>query len=220
MTYLAWATAYEGSSDRTYFEVLIPRILTDIALRDGLRPVQVPEAAAVQLGSRGRAVEQVAAEICRHADAFHLAFVHADTGGRAIQRTLDARSQSYCARAHDLCGWPLARCVTVRPRHETEAWVLADVDAILEALGYTGSAAELGLPTDPLAAEALPDPKATLEHAVRTATPRRRRSDATQIFAVVAQTQSLDRLRRAESFQHFESQIRVALQTLGVLAET
>lgn len=218
MTYLSWATAYEGSSDRTYFEVLIPRILADIALKDGLRPVQVPEAAAVQLAARGRAVELVAAEICRNAAAFHLAFVHADTGGRAVQRTLDQRSKTYCERAHELCEWPPARCVTVQPRHETEAWVLADADAIRVALGFAGSAAELGLPTDGLAAEALPDPKATLENAVRIATPRRRRSNATQIFAAVAQAQSLDQLRRARSFQEFEAQIRMALQTLGVLA--
>jgi len=218
VTYISWATAYEGATDRAYYEVLLPRVLTDISLREGARPVQIPEAAAVQLSLSGRAVEDVASEICKHAKAFHIAFIHADVGGRGVRQTLAQRSQSYCERANELCEWPPERCVTITPNRETEAWVLADVEAVLDALGYAGNAIELGLPETAAAAEALPDPKSVLENAVRLATPRRRRSAPSQIFSAVAQVQSLDRLRGSASFNHFEARVRGALASLGVMA--
>lgn len=218
MTYISWATAYEGATDRAYYEVLLPRILTDISLREGTRSVQIPESAAVQLSLSGRAVEEVAGEICKNAQAFHIAFIHADIGGRGVRQSLAQRSQSYCDRANELCAWPQERCVTITPNRETEAWVLADVEAVLDALGYAGSATELGLSATAAAAEALPDPKSVLENAVRLATPRRRRSAPSQIFSAVAQAQSLDRLRGAESFRLFETRVRGALASLGVMA--
>jgi hypothetical protein len=78
----------------------------------------------------------VAREACKAADAFFFIFIHADTGGRDLAAGISARSRSYCEAMRELCGWPATRCIVISPRHETEAWILADAEAITATLGY------------------------------------------------------------------------------------
>lgn len=115
-----------------------------------------------------------------------------------------------------MCAFPPSRCVTLTPRHMMEAWALADPDAVLRALGYRGSAADIGLPRDGREAEGLADPKATLDLAVRRVTNNRRRRGHT-LLPAIAQRQTMDALRQAPSFRDFESQLQAALRTLGTL---
>ena len=149
----------EGPSDYSYFEVLLPRVMESTVLRLGRLPVDVPERPATRLGGRGRTVEAVAAEACSRLDAFHIVFVHADTGGRGQVATVDHRSRAYCEKMHELCELRSERCVLLRPASMTEAWALADPQAVLDTLGYRGTPSELGLRADAEQAEAHPDPR-------------------------------------------------------------
>nr|QQZ49751.1 DUF4276 family protein [Phenylobacterium glaciei] len=139
------------------------------------------------------------------------------TPGRALERGIEQRSTAYCEEMRRLCEWPTDRCIVIAPRHETEAWILADPAAITATLGYTGTAASIGLPASPAAAERLPDPKATLQQAVAQVRGRRRPIDLAQIFPAIAQRQSFAELRRSASFRAFEERVRVALNDLGCL---
>ena len=103
--YLAYALFCEGPSDYSYFEVLLPRVIESTVLRGGRVTVDVPERPAVRLGTRGRTVDEVAAEACGRRDAFHVVFVHADTGGRGQRATVGHRSRAYCGKMHELCEW-------------------------------------------------------------------------------------------------------------------
>ena len=215
--YLAYALFCEGPSDFAYFEVLIPRLIDAIVSDLGILPVDRPDTPTLRLGQPDRTVESVAMEACRAKDAIHLAFIHADTGGRNQEGAVDARSTAYCRKMHEICDFPQPRCVLLRPRHETEAWVLADPNAVLEALGYRGPAADLGLPDNPGEAERYQDPKSCLDSALRRVTnnPRRR---ARTLLPAIAQRQSIAELRRSASFSDFESRLETALQDLGILA--
>jgi Domain of unknown function (DUF4276) len=213
MTYVSWAALYEGATDQAYFELLIPRVMEDIITKHGARHSTIPPAPAVKL-QRG-AVEKVAREACRARDAFHLVFIHADAGGRALEADLEDRSVRYCDAMHALCTWPPVRCITISPRHETEAWILADPRAVIEALGYLGSPASIGLPGNANQAERLGDPKSVLAAAVTQVRGRRRPFDANQIFPAIAQRQALANLRQARSFAAFETSLLAALADLG-----
>lgn len=215
MSYIGWTSFYEGSSDRSYFDVLLPRLMEEIIAWSGTRQVIIPGAPVVMLGQRGRTIQAVATEICEAADAYHLVFIHADTGGRNLRRTLPARSSAYCEAAGVICNWPPSRCITVEPAHETEAWVLADPDAVLGALGYNGRASDLGLPTHAAAAEALPDPKQALAAAVRQVRGPRLARGADQLLPAIARAQSFEALRRSVSFRAFEARLFLALENLG-----
>ena len=215
--YLAYALFCEGPSDFAYFEVLIPRLIDAIVSDLGILPVDRPDTPTLRLGQPDRTVESVAMEACRAKDAIHLAFIHADTGGRSQEGVVDARSTAYCRKMHEICDFPQPRCVLLRPRHETDAWVLADPTAVLEALGYRGSAADLGLPDNPGEAERYQNPKSCLDSALRRVTNNPRRQART-LLPAIAQRQSIAELRRSASFSDFESRLETALQDLGILA--
>jgi hypothetical protein len=213
MTYLCWAALYEGATDQAYFELLIPRVMEEIVMRHGTRHSTIPPAPSIRL-HRGT-IDVVAREACAARDAFHLVFIHADTGGRALEAGLETRSIRYCEAMHEECGYPAVRCITLSPRHETEAWMLADPQAVTGALGYLGSPALIGLPSDASQAERLSDPKAALAAAMSLVRGRRRRADVTQIVPAIAQRQSLNKLRRSRSFSAFEADLLAALADLG-----
>ena len=190
--YLAYALFCEGPSDYSYFEVLIPRVIESIVLKVGRVTVDVPERPTVHLGKRGRAVDEVAAEACDRREAFHIVFVHADTGGRGQLAKVGYRSSAYCEKMHELCELRSERCVLLRPASMTESWALADPQAVLETLGYRGTPSELGLPADAEQAEDHPNPKTCLDSALRTVRgPRRSRGDS--LLPAIAQRQSIGR---------------------------
>lgn len=218
MIYLAWAGFYEGSSDRSYYDVLLPRIMEEITLAEAIQQVTIATTPVVQLGRNGRDVDDVAREICDNKAQIHLCFVHADTGGRGLAKRLTERSSAYCQAVRKLCGWDPVRCVVLAPRHETEAWVLADPKAVIAALDYTGTPDSINLPANGAAAEALPDPKMVLDAATTEVLGRRRRHSGSQLFTAIAQPQTLSALRQCVSFRTFESKLRLALASLGCIA--
>lgn len=217
MIYVGWAALYEGETDSHYFNALIPRVMTDLVLQNNAQASIIPETPAVRL-SRGT-VEQVAAEACRAGDAFHLVFIHADSGGRNTEASLSSRGDAYCEAMHRRCAWDPVRCVTVTPRHETEAWMLADPSAVVQSLGSRAALDVLGLPNDATQAERLIDPKSVLLNAIQIVTGRRRRhpNDLQFLYSSIAERQSLASLRRSPSFNGFESRLSKALASIGCL---
>ena len=213
MTYVSWAALYEGTSDEAYFGVLLPRLMDALILERGRRLATIPIVPSIVF-QRG-APDRVAIEACEARDAFHLVFMHADTGGRAQAERAVLRDDAYCEMMQRQCEWNPRRCVLIAPRHETEAWILCDSDAVLGALGYRGQPEAVGLPRNAREAERLPDPKAVLNDAIDQVRGRRRRSSAVLLFPAIAQRQSLDRLRESHSFVDFETRLIGALADLG-----
>ena len=216
MTYICWAALYEGATDRVYFDVLLPRAMEDITLKIGSHPCVVPPNPAVVL--KRDTTEKVAKEACAAKDAFHIVFIHSDDGGRELQANLKARTCSYCDAMYKACDLPIERCVIIAPRHEVEAWLLSDPFAVTAALGYNGTPASLGLPTNVSEAEKLVDPKKILADAVQQVRGARRELNTTQLYPAIAQRQSLDRLRGSMSFRKFEAGLKNALVHLGCVA--
>lgn len=113
------------------------------------------------------------------------------------------------------CEWPPARCIVIAPRKETEAWILADGVAVTSALGYSGLPTSIGLPVTAAAAEQLADPKAALRDAMQIVRGRRRTINVDDLFTAIALRQSLDALRRTNSFTAFEKDLYLALADIG-----
>jgi Domain of unknown function (DUF4276) len=216
MTYVSWGVLYEGPTDQVYFDVLIPRLMEDIVLSSGIRTSTIPSAPAVVL-TRGT-IEQVVKEACEARDAFHLCFIHSDTGGRNLEGMLEHRSTAYCERMHALCNWPPVRCIVIAPRKETEAWILADGSAVTSALGYSDTPTSIGLPATAAQAERVADPKATLKQAMQRVRGRRRPVSESDLFPAIAQRQSFSELRRTRSFRQFEQKLILGMADLGCVA--
>lgn len=218
MIYLSWAAMHEGTTDHAYFDVIIPQLMEDLVRRRGTCEATVPQVAAVEFGKSGRSVKEVASDICHERESFHIVFIHADTGGRALEAGMAHRSEDYRDAAFKLCGFPLERCVIIAPRHETEAWVLADRDAVGGALGYRGDLTALGLPASAQDAERLVDPKATLNSVIIAVRGRRNSPNVQQLLPAIAQRQDIEKLRGAASFRAFEEALTRAMENLGCIS--
>lgn len=216
MTYVSWGVVYEGPTDQAYFDVLIPRLMEELIAQNPLRNSVVPASPAVRL-PRGP-IEEVARRICRERDAYHLVFIHADTGGRGLEVAAQALAEAYKQALRDECGWPIDRCIVISPRHETEAWLLSDPQAVADVLGYRGALDAIGLPLNARAAERVVDPKALLREVSDRVRGRRRPMNSSLMFPAIAQRQNLALLRRSESFRGYEAQVTGALRSLGCIA--
>ena len=214
--YLSYAMFCEGNSDRDFLGILVPRVIETLIMSEGQISVDVA-AQPIEIPYTSRRVEDVAKAACNAREAFYLFFVHADTGGRALDAALQNRSGAYCEEMRRLCAWPCDRCVVIAPRRETEAWVMLDHAAVAEALGFNGSLANHGMPRNAQECERLEDPKAQLDSVIRSVTGRRRRGSAIDLFPAIAGRLSIDVLRTAQSFTTFENRLRLALQSLGCL---
>lgn len=215
--YLSVALFAEGTTDYEYLEPIIIRSIEDIGGREGRRTIDLSQT-VIRLSHDARDIESVAREICAGMEdppPFHIAFVHADTGGRSVAESLARRSNAFCEAAHRVCSWRCDRCVIVAPRHEIEAWVIADPHAVAATLGIT-RVEQLGLPADARSAERLVDPKAALNRALaRVGRHKGRRIQ--DLYPSIAQRQDLERLRASQSFSAFEAALRTALRSFDLI---
>lgn len=210
MTYLVPAFWGEGPSDARFLEPLLLRLLQD-CLREAhvLVEVQTP---FVLLRPRSREAIIDAVQVERA--SIDLLFLHADGKGQpaeALRRHIDPIRNSL---ANGAAGGP--RCVAVVPVHETEAWALADGDALRHVLGTTRTDEELELP--PRAEiERLRDPKTVLDAICARARGRQGRPRSSLPFAALGERVGLPALRRLVAFQRTETELRAALRDLACL---
>ncbi len=218
MRYLSVALYAEGPSDVEFLRPVLHRLCMECAaqspenveLSDILALDDLPE-------HRGFARdERIVQAALAAAGAWVVLFIHADAdrderaareeriepARRRLQAAFDARHQS----------------VGVVPVRMTEAWALADPDALRAAFGSTASDDWLGL-ADAVAhgADRLADPKRTLDAAFRVARPRRRLLSVVPYLGRIGESASLACLRRLPAFRQLDADLRDALRTLAIL---
>src|ERR1700722_8552196 len=139
--------------------------------------------------------ERVQTAIAEDLTCFDLVFAHNDHNER---KKLDHLRKQLLVPAD-------SRLIGLVPVRETEAWMLADLDA-LRARG--GGVDVSGLPTSPGGVEQLPDPKATLSKALG----RRASND---VFEFLGLNVSLARLAQVPAYQLFLQDLTTALKELN-----
>lgn len=218
MRWLGTALYAEGPTDVRFLQPLLQRACTQLCLTGCNEPVEVSDVLDLQSSpsTRGQARAQRIVAAAREArDAWSILFIHADADtdpDRAIEERVEP------ARALLQAEWG-AHSVAVVPVKMTEAWVLADVQALKNAFGTTRTEHELGL-ADAVAhgPDRLNDPKATLEDACRRSRGKRRSSTVAAYFGLIGETASIDQLRKLLAYSRMEAELRLALRTLGFLS--
>ena len=221
MRYLTFALYTEGRSDHRFLRPLIRRAADDLVRRFGRDPVEIPEEfidllPRNQMG-RSRA-ERIASAVQKDASAIIVLFVHADGGSDAQQ----AMSNGILP-AFKLIGERLGRQapaqVPVVPVRETEAWAVADPEAIRASFGITILPKVTGLPVEPAEVERVADPKRLLADLARSITGRRRRTKLGSLpwLADLGERVSLARLRDVPAYSEFETHLRRALAEVGCI---
>lgn len=220
MKQLIIAFSPEGPTDIRFLSEIIRR--TAIALlsssqakgeADVLAPFPIPR----EKGSAASVLLQLA----RDAYGFHCLIIHADADHNTQTPALNERilpGKQLVSRetSSNVC----QIVIPLIPVHMTEAWMLADSDALLQATGTPLSASQLNLP-DANGAERKARPKEFLEDFLRSSQAhlgrKRDRIDLTDLYALLSDSISFERLNLLPSYRQFKADFAVALTDLGFL---
>lgn len=222
MPYLGLALFAEGGSDHHFLRPLLRRATESACLLDGSAPVELGDVLELhsprELTGEDRAT-RIAAAAREARGAWHLLFVHTDAGGDP-EKARRERIDPAAALVHGDQLFGNSRVVGVLPVRETEAWALADGDAVRFAFGTNRSNEDLGLVRRPRDVERVLDPKAMLQEAYRKAVGRPRRASRTSpgFLDIIGERASLDVLREVPSYALFEDALRQALRHLRVIS--
>jgi hypothetical protein len=118
---------------------------------------------------------------------------------------------------HAECELDAFRCICLTPKHETEAWILADGQAVLGSVGVEGNPLAYGLPASPQEAERLADPKRALNDALDAMNVRPRSRNLDLLFPTIANRQRLSELYRAQTIRDFRDRVHTSLIAAGFL---
>ena len=111
--------------------------------------------------------------------------------------------------------------VPVIPVYMTEAWMLSDINLLIEEIGADPEVARLVLPSRVNQIERIADPKSTIVEAIRRAysyKPKKwSKPDISQLYLPLSQKISLDTLKRLSSYMRFYNSCRKSLESMGYI---
>ncbi|WP_398309146.1 hypothetical protein [Zoogloea sp.] len=219
MKYLGLALYAEGPTDYYFLRPLLQRLCEDLCANEALGSVDVSEVLALNHPTSTDAAPRdqrilAAAKLAR--GSWRIVFVHAD--GANDPRTARQEQVEPSLKLLSDTFEDEGIGVAVVPVRETEAWAIADGDAIRAVFGSDLSDRDLGLPVRRVL-EAVADPKAILSDAFYATNPtgRRRKQGTSPYLNSLAETISLSHLRELDAFCTLESDLKTALQKLRIL---
>lgn len=220
MHYLGLALYAEGANDYRFLCPLLLRLCEDVCAQATQR-VDIGDVLALSDPSDevgAPRAERIAKSAIDASSAWNLLFVHADADSDAEAAFRD-RVLPGLELVRD-AGIGRVEGIAVVPVRETEAWTLADGDALRAVLGTTLGDQDLGIGFRGRALERVTDPKQMLNIAFAAAQPRGRRSrvGVSHLLNALGEQVALNRLRDLPSFAKVESELRSALRRMQILA--
>lgn len=220
MRYLGLALYAEGPRDYHFLEPLLHRVCAQICVAESPHVVEVSDVRGLDHPSDLRDAPRhtrVVAAAKEGFGAWQLLFVHADGAGdpNGARENLVAPA----IRALQAEFGETGIGVAVIPVRESEAWALADGNALRSVLGTTLSDDELGLPVGAAGIESDADPKATLDRAFKATNPTRLRGrlGTSPYLKALGGQIDLARLEALPAFALLQRDIRGALGRLNIL---
>ncbi|HHA2765405.1 TPA: hypothetical protein ACOEQU_003802 [Stenotrophomonas maltophilia] len=214
MNYLGLALYAEGSTDYYFLQPLLRRLSEDVMALRGRAPAEVSDVLGVdhpESAREERRDERIRAAAAASHGSWNIFFIHADGSGDAERAKREQADPGILALQPE-------HGVAVIPVKETEAWAMADGEALRKAFGCTLSDVELGVPPQAADVQKIADPKKSLEEALGSARGGARRKRAiSQYLGTIGETVSMERLRQVPSFAATEQELVIALQKLGLI---
>lgn len=219
MRYLGLALFAEGRTDHSFLVPLLRRLTDEVCRRRVTEPVEVSN--VLSLTSRSPSSEESRVDRILEAarlawPQWHILFVHADANGdakRSRSERVEPGLRALRQQFEDHQGFG----VGVVPVRMTEAWLLADGDALRGALGFKLTDEELGVPVSPKDVESFSDPKSVFTSACRQHR-RSRGPHPTVYLPRLGETASLEILAEVPAFRRLQDDLVEALRDLRILS--
>ncbi|MDW3846465.1 DUF4276 family protein [Micromonospora sp. BRA006-A] len=205
MRYLTSALVSEGVTDDQFLPRLLARALTEICQVEFEDTVEVADVQPLRERRGPCSVADVVSLVEKNPASFSLVFFHHDQGANP-----ERVAAEWLQPLRDLWGDRAEQLIAVVPVRETEAWLLADGDALRSALGVRWSDAEMGLPEQPRRVESIADPKKVLNNIMD-----RISRSTTDHFGQLGELVSLAKLDGVPAYRQWWSDTRDTLIRLG-----
>jgi hypothetical protein len=210
----------EGETDERFLLNLIPRILEEIiAERNGfldvfpLFTIKVPK-----IGDRAKEIKMAA----QNAEGCTILIIHSDA---------DDETDKYAFQERIKPGFELVKqadeevlcknLVAVIPVQMTEAWMLADKEALQEELGTDKTFQELSLTFSLKQTEKIADPKSKIQEIIRIAfkdyPTRRKKFNIGSLYSPLGQKVNLKILEQLPSYLKFKENLANTLINMNYL---
>ncbi|HEU5230856.1 MAG TPA: DUF4276 family protein, partial [Ktedonobacteraceae bacterium] len=219
MKNVAVALYAEGPTDQLFLPEVIHRTVKQNLNRSGQQSIDVKPVDPISFSKTGMKQDECILQAARRAANYNILIVHADADHRTEEKALKERfNPGYLlvqqAQEH------VCRCVLpIVPVRMTEAWMLADPEALRAALGTSKNAQELGLPLKAKLVENDSDPKQTLKMIVgkaNTHRSRQRHLEVTTLYTLLGRTIDLSRLSNVPAYQRFVHALVNAFRTINL----
>lgn len=221
MTQLFVGLIAEGTTDVRFLRLIIDKLLFELQWECHK---QVEFFSLEEVSAQGDTfVEKMldAARVAWQERGMEILFIHADSDNRTEDAVWHNKFQPLFQA---LEGTPddeyCPQVVPTIPVQMIESWMLADKELFKRLINAKDKQdAQLGIEKDP---EQYSDPKQTIVEAIRKASegkPRKRRDEVTisDLYDMLGNSLSLDKLRQIPSFSRFEGRVKEALRSLGLM---
>lgn len=220
MKNVALALYAEGPTDQLFLPEVIRRTAKQNLNQSGHQYIDVKPVDPISFSKSGMKRDECILQAARRAANYNILIIHADADYRTAERALKERfypGYSLVQQAQeDVC-----RCVIpIVPVQMTEAWMLADPEALRTALGTSKKAQELGLPQKAKLVEADSDPKQTLKMIVGKANTHRTRQrfvEVNSIYTLLGRKVDLLRLGDVPAYQRFMQDLVNAFRIINLI---
>ena len=218
MKNLVMALFAEGSTDDQFLGIIAQRTAEHILNQHSTEIVDVLDPQPVRRRSASKRAEQIL-HAAQDVHGYHLLLVHADADAPTQDGARSERIEPGVQRVEQAINQGEHVCdtlVPVIPIRMTEAWMLADPDALINIIGTRSSPADLGVSHRPHEVERISDPKSKLQNALNVSrSPRRRRPPKIgALYEPLARMLSLDRLAQVPAYGQFQTDLTQALREL------
>jgi Domain of unknown function (DUF4276) len=168
-----------------------------------------------------RFVEQVEAASKIGVEEFGMTLlcVHVDADSHSPEKVIKEKIQPAKHRLSELGSEHCSEMLAVIPVQMTESWMLADLDVLKTEIGTTMPNDKLGFHRKP---EEIADPKGVINaaiHMVKADLPKKRQASLaiTDLYAIMGNKISLEKLATLPSYQHFRAQVEDFFRGKGLL---
>lgn len=221
MRYLGLALYAEGPTDYYFLKPLLRRVCEELCARRSIERLEIGDVLALDDPDERRdesREERIAAAAADAQGAWHILFIHADGAGQP-DRVREEQIEPAIRRLKAELGAGYGS-IAVIPIRETEAWLLADGNALRQAFGTSLSNSGLGIPASPRDVERIAEPKQVLDAACVMATQRRRgrQRKASAYFELLGECTSLTELLKVPAFKKMHDELIDTLQHLRFIS--
>ena len=224
MRSLELALYCEGPTDQLFLSIIIQRSSRKILEQHKQGSINVPRVETIEINKTGLRRDECVFQAACKAAKYHILVVHADADHPTREKALRERFQPGYTLVQRTEGKICKNLLPIIPVRMTEAWMLADHEAMQNVLETSLRIQELGLPSKARQVESDPDPKHTLRQIMQKAAAersrRRREVDLNSLYAPLGSRISLERLGNVPSYKQFMKDLTETLKILNLIQTT